>query len=589
MNSFDKHIREKMNQLEVKPSAKVGEALKSQYPKPGFVHFLRRFYPAVISAVVLTCLSVVLYQTSLEKEAVYNPFAYEISSYDFNEILVSNESTQTITSEQDEESYKLSNELIMENGNCRSVYSYYLSYSELLEKGFYLSDCSDGINASIQDEKVTFKALKPGDYLAILSDGNYFDTICIRFLKSPEIFEERTVQVCGLQYSGELLITDGEWINNSNLKVQKKQSEFFVSALSYGEYQVIRRAANEYGFYTDTIDIVFVPKVSLNIEILSDAKCFGDEIEIQVRGNKAKETKVWLNHGDLKSLGNAKYCIVPDYANESSLKCYFRYHDASCEIFDSIQLFLPQKPSYELTTISASCVQTGRVMIESENTGFDLVLPDLENLSVDNLPAGTYKLVVVDENGCEFEHTVEIENKGSITAEFDILLSLDGMSVQTIDMSRGIDEYDGNLTYEWYLNGKLVSDLREPELNLNEITNTIRLRLNYGESCYDDFVMNDIRPDHELIRCANFFTPNGDGENDVFQVILDPRLVKFNVKVMNRAGNLIYEWNEPENAWDGTIKGGQYAAESVYFYVVQAFDSLGKPVEKKGTIQLIRD
>ncbi len=74
-----------------------------------------------------------------------------------------------------------------------------------------------------------------------------------------------------------------------------------------------------------------------------------------------------------------------------------------------------------------------------------------------------------------------------------------------------------------------------------------------------------------LIDCdffaPNVFTPNGDGVNDKFEIIIK-EIRNFNLVVYNRWGQVLFRSNSLENQWDGTYKG-QDCAEGAYFWVAE--------------------
>jgi gliding motility-associated-like protein len=67
----------------------------------------------------------------------------------------------------------------------------------------------------------------------------------------------------------------------------------------------------------------------------------------------------------------------------------------------------------------------------------------------------------------------------------------------------------------------------------------------------------------------NVFTPNNDGENDLFKVenlddYLNPHLI-----VYNRWGKVVYDKENYQNDWDGThYKNGKELPTGVYYYIV---------------------
>lgn len=113
----------------------------------------------------------------------------------------------------------------------------------------------------------------------------------------------------------------------------------------------------------------------------------------------------------------------------------------------------------------------------------------------------------------------------------------------------------------------------------------------YG--CQDsDHVTVNILCDKSQVFIPNTFTPNGDGQNDVFY----PRGVGLqsisSFRIYNRWGELIFErdniqLNDESSGWDGTIKGGKPLPD-VYVYVVEGVCDNGSAIDWKGDVTLIR-
>ncbi len=83
------------------------------------------------------------------------------------------------------------------------------------------------------------------------------------------------------------------------------------------------------------------------------------------------------------------------------------------------------------------------------------------------------------------------------------------------------------------------------------------------------------------------FSPNNDGINDVFKVMLNCLPKSFGLSVYNRFGERIYSGYSQDEGWDGTYKG-QYGDIGVYFYDLKYETPNGVVVRKKGDIVLVR-
>lgn len=82
------------------------------------------------------------------------------------------------------------------------------------------------------------------------------------------------------------------------------------------------------------------------------------------------------------------------------------------------------------------------------------------------------------------------------------------------------------------------------------------------------------------------FTPNGDGENDVFIIRGGPfRSVDF--KVFSNWGELVFQSNDQSIGWDGTHKG-ENAPVGVYTWTFMVEMGNGQIVKKSGDVTLLR-
>ena len=97
----------------------------------------------------------------------------------------------------------------------------------------------------------------------------------------------------------------------------------------------------------------------------------------------------------------------------------------------------------------------------------------------------------------------------------------------------------------------------------------------------------DISPDCLVYSIPDAFTPNGDGNNDVFRVKTGDDPKGFSLIVFNRYGAKVFETSNVGIGWDGMI-GGNSAPVGTYVYVLQATTSAGILVRKQGTILLVR-
>ncbi|MFD2035517.1 gliding motility-associated C-terminal domain-containing protein, partial [Belliella marina] len=82
----------------------------------------------------------------------------------------------------------------------------------------------------------------------------------------------------------------------------------------------------------------------------------------------------------------------------------------------------------------------------------------------------------------------------------------------------------------------------------------------------------------------NVITPNGDGDNDTFEVKGLNRFVSNNIVIFNRLGDHLFETDDYQNDWgaDGIVAG-------TYFYILKVTEANGQEKVFKGWIQVIKE
>ncbi|HEY1041066.1 MAG TPA: gliding motility-associated C-terminal domain-containing protein, partial [Bacteroidia bacterium] len=81
----------------------------------------------------------------------------------------------------------------------------------------------------------------------------------------------------------------------------------------------------------------------------------------------------------------------------------------------------------------------------------------------------------------------------------------------------------------------------------------------------------------------NYFSPNGDGSNDVFFIPGVCKSDSYIFRVYDRWGILMFESSMRKQWWDGRTTSGMEAKDGVYYYILETSTST-----YKGYIQLNR-
>lgn len=92
-----------------------------------------------------------------------------------------------------------------------------------------------------------------------------------------------------------------------------------------------------------------------------------------------------------------------------------------------------------------------------------------------------------------------------------------------------------------------------------------------------------------VFELPNAFTPNGDGQNDVFTPFRARFIETIDFKVFNRWGQVVYATTDPQINWKGDNESGKEVSDGVYYYTCYAFEKQDtSPIILSGFIELIR-
>jgi gliding motility-associated-like protein len=203
----------------------------------------------------------------------------------------------------------------------------------------------------------------------------------------------------------------------------------------------------------------------------------------------------------------------------------------------------------------------------------------------DQLYAGDYHLII-DDGVCELNFLFTIDNIPGPTAIFtaDPTTFLEGNTVNYQDHSIGsietweYDFGDGNYAHQ----PSVLHLYQEPGMYWTTLTVTDE------HNCFDTaMILITVLPD-VVIYVPNAFTPNGDGNNDIWLPIISNNTDEFyEVVVYNRWGELLFRANDPHAGWNGK-HNGKLVEGGVYTYKITYGDVFGKKYFKTGTVTVIR-
>lgn len=85
----------------------------------------------------------------------------------------------------------------------------------------------------------------------------------------------------------------------------------------------------------------------------------------------------------------------------------------------------------------------------------------------------------------------------------------------------------------------------------------------------------------------NTFTPNNDGINDVFTILVNSRYKIKSLRIFNRWGDPVFFTTDISNYWDG-FKDNKMMPAGVYYWVLEGNDDTEKRLVRSGYVTIIR-
>jgi gliding motility-associated-like protein len=139
--------------------------------------------------------------------------------------------------------------------------------------------------------------------------------------------------------------------------------------------------------------------------------------------------------------------------------------------------------------------------------------------------------------------------------------------------------------WNWYFGDSTSTNIQSPQHSYNNQGNFIvTLAVKDINGCIDT-----VRKEITVVLLPDVpsaFSPNGDGQNDLFLVRGGP-FKSINVRVYNNWGQLIFETNDQLEGWNGTYNGTEQPI-SVFVWVVEVEMFTGKKIKKTGDVTLLR-
>jgi gliding motility-associated-like protein len=213
-------------------------------------------------------------------------------------------------------------------------------------------------------------------------------------------------------------------------------------------------------------------------------------------------------------------------------------------------------------------------------------------------PSGKYSLEIKEEaSGCSIKRETQVNfitNPLAVKKSDGIICNDKPLQTQVIPLQFS----PTNLQVNWQANPGIVGGLNSKDLQINR-SGIFYFTLSDADGCeLKDSVKIEDKCEAILI-APTVFTPNGDGNNDVFEPSYNwnepsaaypkSRTQVISLEIYNRWGEQIYSTRGPRFVWDGNFNGTKVPQET-YAYIIryQAIDYPEKGIqEKRGAVVVV--
>ncbi|MFN8317633.1 MAG: gliding motility-associated C-terminal domain-containing protein [Chitinophagales bacterium] len=291
--------------------------------------------------------------------------------------------------------------------------------------------------------------------------------------------------------------------------------------------------------------------------------------------------------GSFSSLSPATYIVDVTDANGcvemQTATVYSQEHDMFTVDVDSTSCYGSQYKD-GVIRVESQTLLNGPYQYSIDNGKTYSYVSDFYNLS-----AGVYTVFAKNNNGCDTSFIVEVPEP--LPATLAIIPNDTSIHIgEQIGLAIQLYPYPTSsiTSYHWTpAAGLSCDDCPNPTMTSYQKNNTYLLEVTYSNECKASAIATiNIKSDTSLY-IPNAFSPNGDGNNDLFEVY-GRELKTVHMEVFNRWGEKVYDsMGNPFASWDGKYKG-ELQPPSVYVFSVEVEYLNAKKDRRSGSVTLIR-
>ena len=259
----------------------------------------------------------------------------------------------------------------------------------------------------------------------------------------------------------------------------------------------------------------------------------------------------------------------------------------------TIDFIVRDKPTFDLITEEIICMISNpelEITVENPSGNHTYIWKDENKITVGDkanvtvTKGGVYKVVATSIYGCNSEEQeILIRESSSSTININDIKIEDDSESNTIQINTtdlGLGEYEfrlldaDNIIVRDYQNDPYFNDL---------VGGVYTVEVNDRNNC------GTIPFEVSLLEFPKYFTPNGDGTHDYWQIkgISKNFYKSGRISIFDRYGNSIYSFTIDDIGWDGISKGKTLSSNDYWFYA-ELTDKKDITRVRSGNFSLVR-
>ena len=406
---------------------------------------------------------------------------------------------------------------------------------------------------------------------------------------------------------------------NFNIKWQRSFNKIGIwgNAIACSDNSILARAGNVIFRVSDEADLLFnktfSPSMTNSIEPveLSNGYVFthkdnsSPDGRLMMKLSKSGEV-IWsrkmfdmVDKGRLRSLSNDSFRLLNSRHDGSSEKAVFLTMDSNGNPSkNSLITWIPRDYSFalidELNWVNNSSFYAGLsnnqlVLIKSEHDLSEDCFDDFPGIDLEEfiIESSEYNFEIFETDIIHSTMNIEVQSFDIIPERFceSTLMTTDKIIDTTFCFGTEIQLIGPPINASFMWDDGTESSIR--------VVRRPGRYILYIDICGNQFEWEftvDVENCPCTIEIPNAFTPNGDGHNDIFNVVGDCNYQSYELKIFNRWGQMIYSSQNVEQGWNGDVNGRKSPSE-VYIYTLNYsyYDHEDLIVqESKGDLTLIR-